>query len=33
VLTNTFDGAGNLNLSTNIVNSGDAQEFYLLQVQ
>ena len=33
VLTNTFDGGGNLNLSTNIVNPGDAQEFYSLQVQ
>ena len=33
VLTNTFDGAGNLNLSTNIVNPGDVQKFYVLQVQ
>jgi fibronectin-binding autotransporter adhesin len=30
VLTNTFDGSGNLNLSTNIVNPSNAQEFYML---
>jgi len=32
VLTNTFDGSGDINLSTNILNSADAQEFYILQV-
>jgi len=30
ILTNVFDGSGNLNLSTNIVHTNDAQEFYLL---
>jgi len=30
VLTNTFDGSGNLNLSTNIVNPGIPDEFYIL---
>jgi uncharacterized repeat protein (TIGR03806 family) len=33
VLTNTFDGSGNLNLSTNIINPTDAQRFYILQMQ
>ncbi len=32
VLTNNFDGSGNLNLSTNIINSQNPQEFYLLQM-
>jgi hypothetical protein len=32
VLTNTFDGGGDLNLSTNIVHPDDVQEFYILQV-
>jgi len=32
VLTNSFDGGGNLNLSTNIINSNNPQEFYLLQM-
>jgi hypothetical protein len=31
VLTNTFDGSGDLNLSTNIINPNNPQEFYLLQ--
>jgi hypothetical protein len=30
VLTNAFDGIGNLNLSTNIVNPVNGQEFYML---
>ena len=30
VLTNTFDGSGNLNLSTNIVNPNNSQQFYIL---
>lgn len=30
VLTNTFDGSGNLSLSTNVVNRTIPQEFYLL---
>jgi autotransporter-associated beta strand protein len=30
VLTNTFDGSGNLNLSTNIINPAVPQRFYLL---
>ena len=30
VLTNVFDGSGNLNLSTNIINPAIPQEFYLL---
>lgn len=33
VLTNSFDGNGNLNLSTNIVNHNNQQEFYILQTQ
>ena len=31
VLTNFFDGNGNLNLSTNILRLADPQEFYILQ--
>jgi autotransporter-associated beta strand protein len=31
VLTNNFDGSGNLNLSTNIVNPANAQTFYILK--
>jgi autotransporter-associated beta strand protein len=30
ILTNSFDGSGNLNLSTNIVNPNNAQEFFML---
>lgn len=30
VLTNNFDGGGNLNLSTNIVDPNNAQQFYIL---
>lgn len=30
VLTNTFDGSGNLNLSTNIVSPNNGQQFYIL---
>lgn len=30
VLTNTFDGSGNLNLSTNIINPNNSQQFYIL---
>ena len=30
VLTNTFDGSGNLNLSTNIITPGAQQQFYLI---
>jgi hypothetical protein len=33
VLTNRFDGDGNLNLSTNIINPGQAQTFYILQMR
>ena len=33
VLTNKFDGSGNLNLSTNVINPGDAQRFYILQMR
>jgi uncharacterized repeat protein (TIGR03806 family) len=33
VLTNQFDGSGNLNLSTNILNPSDPQRFFLLQLQ
>jgi hypothetical protein len=33
VLTNRFDGAGNLNLSTNIINPADTQTFYILQIR
>lgn len=31
MLTNTFDSGGNLDLSTNVINPGDAQRFYLLE--
>jgi fibronectin type 3 domain-containing protein len=31
VLTNTFDGSGTLNLTTNIVNPANAQDFYILE--
>jgi len=31
VLTNSFDGNGNLNLNTNILNPGNSLEFYMLQ--
>ena len=30
VLTNTFDSGGNLNLSTNIINPNNGQQFYIL---
>lgn len=30
ILTNSFDGSGDLNLSTNIINPSNAQEFYIL---
>jgi hypothetical protein len=30
ILTNSFDGSGNLNLSTNIVNPAVPVEFYIL---
>lgn len=33
VLTNTFNSNGSLNLSTNIVNSNNLQEFYILETQ
>ena len=33
VLTNTFDGNGAINLSTNVVNPGNPLEFYILQTQ
>jgi hypothetical protein len=32
ILTNVFDGNGNLNLTTNIINSNYPLEFYLLQL-
>jgi hypothetical protein len=32
VWTNTFDSGGSANLATNLVNPGDAREFYILQV-
>jgi sugar lactone lactonase YvrE len=32
LLTNSFDGSGNLNLSTNVVNPNIPQEFYRLQM-
>jgi hypothetical protein len=32
ILTNAFDGSGNLNLSTNIINPNNPLEFYLLQM-
>jgi hypothetical protein len=31
VLTNVFDGSGNLNLTTNVVNSSNVQQFYILK--
>jgi hypothetical protein len=31
VLTNVFDGFGNLNLTTNVVNSSNVQQFYILK--
>ena len=33
VLTNSFDGSGSLLLSTNIVDQGNSQEFYILQTR
>jgi hypothetical protein len=33
VLTNTFDGSGNINLSTNVINQNNPLEFYILQTQ
>jgi hypothetical protein len=33
VLTNQFDSAGNLNLSTNIINPSERQTFYILQMR
>lgn len=33
VLTNSFDGNGAINLSTNVVNPGNPQRFYILQTQ
>jgi hypothetical protein len=30
ILTNSFDGSGNLNLSTNVIKPGIPQEFYIL---
>ena len=30
ILTNNFDGSGNLNLSTNVVNPAVPQQFYIL---
>ena len=32
VLTNTFNGSGELNLSTNIINTNNQREYYLLLV-
>jgi fibronectin-binding autotransporter adhesin len=32
VFTNNFDGSGDINLSTNVVNPANAQTFYILQV-
>lgn len=32
ILTNAFDGSGNLNLSTNIINTNNPLEFYILQM-
>jgi len=31
ILTNNFDGSGNLNLSTNVINPAVPQEFYILK--
>jgi hypothetical protein len=33
VLTNAFDGNGGLNLSTNVVNPSNLQQFFTLQTQ
>jgi hypothetical protein len=33
VFTNTFDASGQINLSTNVVNPTDLQEFYLLRTE
>ena len=33
VLTNNFDGSGNLNLSTNKVNPSNPRQFYILRTQ
>jgi len=33
VLTNSFDGSGTMNLSTNVVDPGSPREFYTLQTQ
>jgi hypothetical protein len=33
VLTNAFDGNGNIDLSTNVINPNDSLEFYILQTQ
>ena len=33
VLTNSFNGSGEINLSTNVINSNSHQEFYILQTQ
>ena len=33
ILTNSFDGSGNLNLSTNVVNPSNPQAFYALRTQ
>lgn len=33
VLTNSFDGNGDINLSTNVISSSNPQEFYILQAQ
>ncbi len=33
VLTNSFDGNGGINLSTNVVNPGNPQQFYILRTE
>jgi hypothetical protein len=33
VFTNSFDGNGNINLSTNVVNPSSPHEFYILRTQ
>ena len=33
VLTNSFDSDGNLNLNTNVINSSNPQEYYVLQIK
>ena len=33
VLTNSFNGSGDINLSTNVINSSNPQEYYILQTQ